>query len=106
MYIINSEMEVTGGRVDLLLTKYAPFNSNYQFLIEFKYIKMKDEKLNTENEDKKHETKYEKTKKEGIAQLKKYLESDSIRYLENLKSYLIIFREKRKGEIIEVASSK
>jgi hypothetical protein len=102
MFIIDSEREVSSGRVDLLLTKYDPYNSKYQFLLEFKYIKMKDEKLSITLKDGTIETKYEKTKREGIAQLKKYMESEYIKSLENLKSYLIIFRDKRKGEVISV----
>lgn len=103
IFIIDSEREVSTGRVDLLLTKYDPYDSQYQFLLEFKYIKMMDEKLKFKAEDGKTETKYELVKREGIEQLKKYLASDSIKSLENLKTYLIIFREKRKGEIIEVS---
>lgn len=102
MFIIDSEKEVSTGRVDLLLTKYDPYDSKYQFLLEFKYIKLKDEKLKIKTEDGKTETKYENVKREGITQLKKYLESDHIKSLENLKTYLVIFREKRKGEVIEV----
>ena len=102
MYIIDSEKEVSTGRVDLLLTKYDPYDSKYQFLLEFKYIKMKDEKLKIKSAEGKTESKYENVKREGIAQLKKYLESDSIKRLENLKTYLVIFREKRKGEVIEI----
>jgi len=102
IFIIDSEKEVSTGRVDLLLTKYDPYDSKYQFLLEFKYIKLKDEKLKFKTEDGKTETKYENVKREGIAQLKKYLESDHIKSLDNLKTYLVIFREKRKGEVIEV----
>ncbi|MBK6679134.1 MAG: hypothetical protein IPG53_03490 [Ignavibacteriales bacterium] len=49
-------------------------------------------------EDGKTETKYENVKKRGIAQLKKYLESDHIKSLDNLKTYLVIFRRKTEGK--------
>lgn len=89
MYIIHSEMEVMDGRVDLLLTTYDPYNSKYQFLIEFKYVKLDDE------------VEFEKKKADGIAQIQKYKLSANIKHLDNLKSYLIIFHQKRKAEILE-----
>ncbi len=90
IFIIHSEMEVTDGRVDLLLTKFAPYDSKYQFLIEFKYLKIQDE------------PDYEKKKNEGIAQLQKYKSSPQVQHLVNLKSYLVMFHNKRESEIIEV----
>ncbi len=90
IFIIHSEMEVTDGRVDLLLTKFAPYDSKYQFLIEFKYLKIQDE------------PDYEKKKSEGIAQLQKYKTSPQVQHLVNLKSYLVMFLNKRESEIIEV----
>ncbi len=65
IFIIHCEMEVTDGRVDLLLTKFAPYDSKYQFLIEFKYVKIHEE------------PDYEKKKSEGIEQLLKYKSSPS-----------------------------
>lgn len=89
-YIIHSEFEVEKGRVDLLLTRREPFGGKYQFLLEFKYVKVQDEKD------------YEKRKTEGINQLKKYLASDKIHSLQNLKSYLVMFHQKSEGEIVRV----
>lgn len=86
MFIIDSEREISTGRLDLLLTKYDPYDSKYQFLIEFKYIKMKDE------------PKYEQIKNEGIAQLQRYKSSPEILRLENLKCYLVLFSKKKTGE--------
>ncbi len=86
MFIIDSEREISTGRLDLLLTKYDPYDSKYQFLIEFKYIKTKDE------------PKYEQIKNEGIAQLQRYKSSPEIQRLENLKCYLVLFSKKKTGE--------
>ena len=86
IFIIDSEREISNGRLDLLLTKYEHYDSKFQFLIEFKYVKIKDE------------AKYEQIKNEGIAQLQKYKSSDEIKRLENLKCYLVLFSNKRKGE--------
>lgn len=90
MFIINSEMPISEGRIDLLLTKYDPYDSKYQFLLEFKYLKISDN------------SKYEEKKSEAIKQLLRYKSSDEIKRMENLKSYLIIFHNKVAGEIIEV----
>ncbi|MBN8546761.1 MAG: AAA family ATPase [Ignavibacteria bacterium] len=86
IFIIDSEREISNGRLDLLLTKYEHYDSKFQFLIEFKYVKIKEE------------AKYEQIKSEGIAQLQKYKSSDEIKRLENLKCYLVLFSNKRKGE--------
>ncbi|MCK6695921.1 MAG: PD-(D/E)XK nuclease domain-containing protein, partial [Thermoanaerobaculia bacterium] len=102
MYIIHSELEVTGGRLDLLLTRYDPYDSKYQFLLEFKYLKMRDEKRKKKAVAGNEPDKYEQVKEEGIAQLKRYRESEYIKNLKDLRSYLIIFREKRKWEVIEI----
>lgn len=90
IFIIDSEREVSTGRLDLLLTKYDPYDSKYQFLLEFKFVKVKEE------------SKYDQIKNEGIAQLKRYLASDEMKRLENLKCYLILFSKKKVGEAIPV----
>lgn len=90
IFIIHSEMEVTDGRVDLLLTKFAPYDSKYQFLIEFKYVKIQDQ------------PDYDKKKSEGMAQLLKYRSSPQVKHLENLKCYLVMFHNKRESEIVEL----
>lgn len=90
MFIINSEMPISEGRIDLLLTKYDPYDSKYQFLLEFKYLKISDN------------SKYEAKKSEAKNQLLRYKTSEEIQRLENLKCYLIIFHNKIEGEIIEV----
>ncbi|MCA0389611.1 MAG: ATP-binding protein [Bacteroidetes bacterium] len=86
IFIIDSEREISNGRLDLLLTRYDAYDSKYQFLIEFKYLKMKDE------------SKYEQIKNEGIAQLQRYRSSEEIKRLENLKCYLVLFSKKKIGE--------
>lgn len=90
MFIINSELSISGGRVDLLLTKYDPYDSEYQFLLEFKYVKIRDE------------SKFEEKKNEGVSQLLRYKSSEEIQRLENLKCFLVIFHNKMEGEVFEV----
>jgi len=50
----------------------------------------------------KEEKEFEKKKAEGIAQIQKYKHSENIKNLANLKSYLVLFHNKRESEIIEV----
>ncbi|MCK6604351.1 MAG: PD-(D/E)XK nuclease domain-containing protein [Ignavibacteriaceae bacterium] len=76
--------------MDLLLKRNKAYEAVFQYLVEFKFIKVKDE------------VRFEKIKEEGILQLKRYLESDDIRSMDNLRSFLIIFHNKIEGEIIEV----
>lgn len=90
MFIIDSEFEISTGRVDLLLTNYDPYNSKFQFLIEFKYVKIKDS------------AKLEDTIKDGKNQLSKYKSYELIKRLVNLKCYLVLFHDKSEGEIYEV----
>ena len=94
-YNIFSELEVRKrnnqkGRVDLLLTRRPPFSPTYQFVFELKYLKTKQK------------SSLESTKKEGLAQLIEYIqEDDTLRNLENLKAYVLVFVG-NEGEIIEV----
>lgn len=84
-YNIFSELEVRKsptkkGRVDLLLTRRAPFKPKYQFVFELKYIRNK--KRNT----------FDTIKEEAIIQLEQYLQNDdTLKNLDNLKAYVIIF---------------
>ncbi len=86
MFIIDSEREISTGQLDLLLKNYEPYDSKYQFLIEFKYVRIKDE------------PKYDQVKKEGIAQLERYKSSEEIQQPKNLKCYLVLFSKKKVGE--------
>ncbi len=50
----------------------------------------------------KDEQKYDQIKNEGIAQLRRYMSSDEMKRLDNLKCYLILFSKKKTGEAILV----
>ncbi len=98
---IFSELEVNKknkskdkGRIDLLLTRRPPFGEDvpYQFIFELKYLKKKQVGL------------LEQTKKEGIAQLKDYLKDDKVKYLTDLRAYLIVFVG-NKAEVVELEVS-
>jgi len=76
VYTIRNEVEVkksptAKGYVDLLLVKRPPFETNFQFAIELKYVKKKNAKTAS------------KIKKDAIVQLKEYLQNDD--YLQKLK---------------------
>ena len=95
IYHIHNEFEVKRsktekGYVDLLLTKRPPFEPEFQFVIEFKYLK------------KEFANKAETVKEQAIQQLQAYLQHDEkLQKLENLKAYVILFVG-NKGEIIEL----
>ena len=80
-----SELEVKKssdkkGRVDLLLTGRPPFKPKYQFVFELKYLREKQR------------TDLEEIKKAAIKQLRDYLKNDdTLKNLDNLKAYVIIF---------------
>lgn len=94
-YNIFSELEVQKGktqkgRVDVLLTRRPPFEPTYQFVFELKYLR------------KSQQSSFEKIKKEGMEQFKKYLKyDDTLKKLDKLKAYLIIFVD-NEGHFFEV----
>ncbi|MCK6604210.1 MAG: ATP-binding protein [Ignavibacteriaceae bacterium] len=90
IFMIHSEAEVSSGRVDLLLTRNKAYDARFQYLFEFKYVRVKDEKD------------FEADKNEGIEQIKRYRESRQLESADDLKSYLILFHNKFEGVIIEV----
>jgi hypothetical protein len=89
-YLIESERETRAGFPDILLTDSKIFKVKYQYAFELKYIPQTGLKnLAT-------------IRKDGIEQLKKYKESDQIKMMKNLKTFLIIFYNRFEAEFIEV----
>ena len=89
-YLIESERETRAGFPDILLTDSKIFEVKYQYAFELKYIPQTGLKnLAT-------------IRKEGIEQLKKYKDSDQIKMIKNLKTFLIIFYNRFEAEFIEV----
>ncbi|MEM8529148.1 MAG: PD-(D/E)XK nuclease domain-containing protein, partial [Bacteroidota bacterium] len=99
IYTIHNEWEVkvpiqqgkTGkGFVDLFLQRRQPYATKYQFVIEFKYIKQKEQ------------SKLEAVKAAAIEQLETYLQHDDyLKRLDDLKAYVVVFVGV-KGEIVEL----
>ncbi len=97
-YNIYSELEVEKknkdnekGRIDLLLTRRAPFEADvpYQFIFELKYLKKA-----TDNHLK-------KVKKEAVEQLQEYLKDDKVKDLKDLRAYVVVFVG-NKAEVVEL----
>ncbi|MCK4257354.1 MAG: AAA family ATPase [Halanaerobiales bacterium] len=89
VYKISSEREVEGGYIDILLEKDIRYpDVKYEWLWELKYLK------------KSERNQLGRIKKEGLAQLKRYAESDKFNDKENLKKALIIFIGKDEYEIL------
>uniref|UniRef100_UPI000AF0EDA0 PD-(D/E)XK nuclease domain-containing protein n=1 Tax=Aliivibrio fischeri TaxID=668 RepID=UPI000AF0EDA0 len=81
-YTVISEQEVENGYIDILLRRKLSCDVNYEWIIEFKYLKMSARKN------------LEKIRKEGLSQVKSYVESREISEAipqENLKSVVITF---------------
>ncbi|MBL0708032.1 MAG: PD-(D/E)XK nuclease domain-containing protein, partial [Sulfurimonas sp.] len=87
-YFIQSEGEYNKKYIDIMLLERNPFEVDFQYLFELKWAKKKDND-------------YEDKKKEGIVQIKGYLQLPAIKSLKNLQSYLIISNGE-KLEIVEV----
>lgn len=82
---IFSELEVRKGktqkgRIDLLLTRRPPYEPNYQFVFELKYLKQSEAH------------KLQETIKAATIQLKAYLQHDPfLKSLTDLKAYVVVF---------------
>ena len=89
-YFIKSEMEFNHKYPDIMLLQRSPFDVNFQYLLELKFCKKKDQD-------------WQQKKQQGIAQIHGYLKLPDIKPLENLKSYLIISDGERL-EMLEVCT--
>ncbi|MCK6604009.1 MAG: ATP-binding protein [Ignavibacteriaceae bacterium] len=91
LYIIKSEAEAGGEYPDLMYLYRRPYEPNYQFLLELKYLKT--------NEEKKQSSVLLHAKE----QVRRYLNKPEIKQLKNLKSYAVVFTGK-KGHFEEIIS--
>lgn len=89
LYIIKSEAEINGEYPDLMYLFREPYNPNYQFLIELKYVKSGAVAKN------------ESVLSEAREQIKRYMMKTEIKQLKNLKCYVVLFSGK-KGYFEEV----
>lgn len=84
-YTIRHEVEVQQsptdkGYADILLVKRPPFETKYQFIFEFKYLK------------KSEAARAEEVKRAAEAQLRRYLAHDPyLQKMEELKAYVVVF---------------
>ncbi len=78
LYFVKSEQAYSRKYPDIMLLERSPFKVNFQFLLEIKYYKK------SQPQEKALKI------KEGIEQVKGYLELDDIKELENLKAYVIV----------------
>ncbi|WP_425447946.1 AAA family ATPase [Dethiothermospora halolimnae] len=97
-YLVNSkvykpisEREVENGYIDIYLEKDIRMPEvNYEWIIELKYIK------------KSERNKLEEVKKEGLKQLKGYVDSREFKDREHTKQALIVFVGKDEYEVVEI----
>ncbi len=91
IYSIESEREVEGGYIDILLEKDIRYpDVQYEWLLELKYIKKRDK------------DRLEQVKNEDLSQLERYSSSQKFIDRKNLKKALIIFVGKTEYEIITI----
>ena len=86
-HYVKSEEEWQNGYIDVLMLKRPNVQTQFNFLIELKYIKKADE--NTKDKEKKVAY-IEKVEKEAREQVQKYLQSDNAKRIPNLKAWLLI----------------
>jgi len=89
LYFVKSEQEYSRKYPDIVLLERSPFKVNFQFLLEIKYYK----KSKPQEKDLKI--------KEGIEQVKGYMQLQEIKELENLKAYVIV-SDGFEVEVVEV----
>ena len=78
IFRVKSEMEVNRKYLDLLLIPKDKTKGYYSIMIEFKYLKKKDERLLKSQQN------------EAARQLLEYGEFEEIKNLEKLKKYTVI----------------
>ncbi len=79
LYLIHSEPEYDQKYVDLLLLRRQPFPAPYQFAFELKYLKQKDAH------------RLDAVIAEATAQLRGYLQSETLGKLPDLRAWLLVF---------------
>ena len=85
-----SEREVENGYIDIYLEKDIRMPEvNYEWIIELKYLK------------KSERNRLEEVKREGLKQLKGYVDSREFKDRENIKHALIVFIGKDEYEVVE-----
>jgi Predicted AAA-ATPase/PD-(D/E)XK nuclease superfamily len=89
-HYVKSEPEWEKGYPDILLLKRPNIPTKYNFIIELKYIKLKEQNKSVDVEDMAAEKVYEKVEREARLQLTNYLKTDDAKRIPNLKAWLII----------------
>ena len=79
---VKSELEVGGEYADILIVPREKLNERYGVLLEFKYIKQEDYNKNPEL--------LEQKKQEAKAQLKRYIKTEELQAICNLRSYAVV----------------
>jgi Predicted AAA-ATPase/PD-(D/E)XK nuclease superfamily len=103
-HFVKSEPEWKNGYPDILFLKRPNIATQYNFIIELKYIKLKEQHKSVDADDTASEKIFEKVEREARQQLTHYLQTDDAKRIPNLKAWLIILvgREWRLVEEIMV----
>lgn len=94
IYYIKSEYEVEKSYPDILFLYREPYKPPYQFIFEIKYLKKGDR------------GKLDVVREEAKEQMRRYLETDEIKKLENLKACVVIFVGDRTEVVESIITSR
>ena len=95
MYYVKTEYEVEGGYIDIVLLKGVIGQPRYYAMFELKYIKK-------EEYEKSGEEIVEKKLSEGIEQLKRYVESEELKNMKNMRKYVLVYVGEKCKRIEEI----
>jgi hypothetical protein len=89
-HFVKSEPEWQNGYPDILFLKRPNIATQYNFIIELKSIKLKEQSKTVDPDDAASEKILEKVEREARQQLTNYLKTDDAKRIPNLKAWLII----------------
>ncbi len=89
-HYVKSEPEWENMYPDLLLLKRPSINTQFNFIIELKYIKLSDKDKMVKTVEGGEERLADKVAREARIQLGKYLKTDNAKRVENLKAWVLI----------------
>jgi hypothetical protein len=88
-YVV-SEPECENQYLDILLLKRPNVTTQYNFILELKYIKKSDKDKTVSTKEDTEEKLTQKVEREARIQLKNYLKTNNAKRLSNLKAWLLI----------------
>ena len=92
LYLVKSEYEVPDGYIDIALLKREPWHPDYFAIFELKYLKCSEISP----------MEIERATHEGKKQLERYMSSQELSSIGNLKKWVLVFAGDRCVSVIEI----